>query len=797
MKLRLRLFLSIACLFSLIFLCAFLYQDYLIQKNLSKNKQEFISQIEKVNREKIKKIEAYIADVLSEYKNNINALLTIIRNFPVLRYNFEADPEKIHNKTWLDSSTIITNNKWLDFVQNIKQGENASTISLINKTLPPLRIYSLSEHTHIVFVEQSKAPSKVLIAAKWKNPNFLNQERKDSIYKLPEESFADFYVLFKKETIEAMDFEKMQIKDLILTINPLYPFLKWVEVKEKTQMLTGLIEELKIIQQELASFNAFFANPSLEAFQLDPMQLQENLSISFNRELDEHINRYHQIGMIWGLSTLIASGPFGQVPQSSQAPLGIIRAKKDFTLGEVLWSKDVFFKAEQFQRRALKPVKQFQNEIEVIFLKEDRGRCFFGNTAFLFKDNISSELTLGVNANKVFKEIALATNRDVLFLADKNVISFFDAKGITKPTSGISQEMIDLLISQDLGVFSLDGVEYFFLHMQPFPGKDFHFFAITTSAHEFFLINKENKQISTIVKKINLEMSLIALISFFLLLVFLDIAATRITKPISLLAAAANSVKEGDYEAAYHPPKQEIQGDEVKALYASFYDMVKGLKEKEKVRSILNKVVSTDIANEILKKDLNLGGEEKEVTVFFSDIRRFTAISEKMSPKDTIDMLNECMTYVTQPIEKHHGVIDKYVGDEVMAIFGAPIEMENSEYEAILSAIAINKVLLDWNVQRAQQGKEKIEMGFGINKGKVIVGNMGAANRLNYTVIGSNVNLTARMCAFAKPSEILISEGVAKNSLVKNNILIEELEPIEFKGFSQKVRIFKVLGIKP
>ena len=168
-----------------------------------------------------------------------------------------------------------------------------------------------------------------------------------------------------------------------------------------------------------------------------------------------------------------------------------------------------------------------------------------------------------------------------------------------------------------------------------------------------------------------------------------------------------------------------------------------------------------------------------------------------MSPKDIIDMLNECMTYVTQPIEKHHGVIDKYVGDEVMAIFGAPIEKENSEYEAILSALAINKVLADWNVTRVLQGKPKIEMGFGINTGKVIVGNMGATNRLNYTVIGSNVNLAARMCAFAQPTQILISELVIKNPLVEKNIHFEELEPKEFKGFSQKVRIFKVLGLKP
>lgn len=796
MKLRIRLFLSIAGLFSLIFLFAFLYQDYLIQKNLSQNRELFISEIEEVNREKIKKIERYIEDVLSEYKNNINALLTIIRNFPILRYNFEANLTPPQKSTWLDSSTIITNNKWIDFIQNIKEDKNASTISLESKKLEPLRIHSLSQHTHVVFSDKSQSPNQVLIGALWKNPNFLNQEKKDINYKLPEESLADFYVLFTKEAIEAMNFETMQIKDLILTINPLYPFLQWIEVKEKTVMLLGLIEELKIIQKELPQFSEFFSKPSLEQFSLSEKQKLETLEISKDKELDVYINRYHQIGMIWGMSNLIASGPFGDDPFGSSAPLGVVRAKKGFTLGEILWSEDVFFEETSFQKKTLRPVQEFQNEIEVIFLKKDRQKCFFGNTAFLFKEDKPSRLTLGVNANTVFKQIALATNRDILFLAGQNILSFFNAKGESEPIEGLNDAIVEKLLSQDLGTFSKGGQEYFFLHMQPFLGKDFHFFAITTTEHEFFLINKENAQVGDIVRKINFELSLIAIVSFLLLLLFLDLTAKKITQPISTLAAAAASVKEGDFEQAYNPQKKEIPGDEVKALFDSFYDMVKGLKEKEKVRSILNKVVSTDVANEILKKDLNLGGEEKEVTVFFSDIRGFTSISEKMSPKQIIDMLNECMTYVTDPIEQHHGVIDKYVGDEVMAIFGAPIELPDSPYQAILAAIAINQVLAQWNQRRLQQGLPKIEMGFGINFGKVIVGNMGATNRLNYTVIGSNVNLTARMCGFAQPSEILISEEVTKHPQVLANIAFEELEPREFKGFSQKVRVFRVIGLK-
>ena len=106
--------------------------------------------------------------------------------------------------------------------------------------------------------------------------------------------------------------------------------------------------------------------------------------------------------------------------------------------------------------------------------------------------------------------------------------------------------------------------------------------------------------------------------------------------------------------------------------------MVKGLKEKEKVRGVLNKLVSKEIAEETLKGHVQLGGEEKHVTVFFADIRHFTAMTEKMDPKQVIKIVNKCMTKVSNLIDQRGGVIDKYVGDEVMALFGAPIQKENS-----------------------------------------------------------------------------------------------------------------------
>jgi adenylate cyclase len=276
----------------------------------------------------------------------------------------------------------------------------------------------------------------------------------------------------------------------------------------------------------------------------------------------------------------------------------------------------------------------------------------------------------------------------------------------------------------------------------------------------------------------------------------LDFIAKNIARPISTLAMAATAVKEGHFDDVYNPQRQKIKGDEVSCLYDSFYDMVKGLKEKERVRGILNKVVSADVAEEILKKDLNLGGEDKQISILFADIRGFTELTEHMEPKDVIEILNQVMTLISKPIEAHHGVIDKYVGDEVMALFGAPLDLVDHEYQAVVAALKMRESLDQFNNERKKANKKEVLMGIGVHDGNVLAGNMGAETRLNYTVIGSNVNMAARMCSAAKGGEILVSESIIKNPKVAREIEVRALEPILFKGFSNKVNIYAVVGFK-
>lgn len=299
-----------------------------------------------------------------------------------------------------------------------------------------------------------------------------------------------------------------------------------------------------------------------------------------------------------------------------------------------------------------------------------------------------------------------------------------------------------------------------------------------------------------VIRNVSWNMRIISVVALLCVLFLLDRVSRKITKPITALAKVTEDVASGRLEGIKIPKVPEGRHDEIQSLCHSFGKMVVGLQEKEKVKGILNKVVSPEIAQEISKGAIHLGGEEKMVTVFFADIRSFTHITENMEPKDVVEMLNTCMTKVSHVIDEFGGVIDKYVGDEVMALFGAPIEKEDSTLKAIQCGLKIIEVLQQWNSERKAKTKEPIEMGIGIHTGVSLVGNMGAENRLNYTVLGSNVNLASRLCSYAKPLQILITKETLDQPHVQEQIEVEELPPMEFKGFEKPFVVYSVKGGK-
>lgn len=292
---------------------------------------------------------------------------------------------------------------------------------------------------------------------------------------------------------------------------------------------------------------------------------------------------------------------------------------------------------------------------------------------------------------------------------------------------------------------------------------------------------------------VNVGLSLIAaaFISFFIALILLRNISVKITKPITMLSNAAEHLGDGRY-ADITLPNVEHRQDEVAKLTHSFAGMVGALQDRDKIRGVLHKVVSKEISEEILKRNIDFTGEEKVLTMLFSDIRNFTKMSEGFSPRALITMLNVYLTRMCRIIDATHGVVDKFVGDEIMTLYGAPLPLEGHAILAIQAALAMIQDLIAWNKQREAEGLPTFSIGIGIHTGLVYTGNMGAENRLNYTAIGANVNLASRVCSVAEPMQILVTEETMRAPGVLEKFHFRALEPKMLKGIEDPVILYEV-----
>jgi adenylate cyclase len=206
--------------------------------------------------------------------------------------------------------------------------------------------------------------------------------------------------------------------------------------------------------------------------------------------------------------------------------------------------------------------------------------------------------------------------------------------------------------------------------------------------------------------------------------------------------------------------------------------------------------VSSSVVNEIIKNPdkLKLGGDKRELTVLFSDIRGFTTLTEKLQSEELVALLNEYLTLMTDIVFKYEGTLDKYIGDALMAFYGAPQEQPDHAQRACHTALEMFAALKALNRKWAQEGKKTIDIGIGINTGPMMVGNMGSKQRFDYTVIGDAVNLGSRLEGINKTydSHILISESTYAK--IKNAFTCLELDSVRVKGKMQPVKIYQLIG---
>ncbi|HNS09500.1 MAG TPA: adenylate/guanylate cyclase domain-containing protein [Candidatus Ozemobacteraceae bacterium] len=273
----------------------------------------------------------------------------------------------------------------------------------------------------------------------------------------------------------------------------------------------------------------------------------------------------------------------------------------------------------------------------------------------------------------------------------------------------------------------------------------------------------------------------------------LQLLFKSIQQPLDVLGDKMQRLAEGDFAIQ----TSVFFDDEIGRLKLNFNRMVDQLKEREELKDTFGKYVSIEIARHLIEnRKVSLGGENIAATVLFSDIRNFTTMSEQMSPEEVVSMLNSYFSYITEPVMENHGVINKFIGDAVMAIFTPHLGSDNHVEDAINAALGMRQRLAELNA--SGRLKMPVRFGVGLNTGNLVAGNIGTEKRFEYTVIGDTVNVASRMESLSKSfdHDIILSQATVDQipSGFAARLQLEKTDPVQIKGKSQPASVYKLLG---
>ncbi|MBI4054850.1 MAG: adenylate/guanylate cyclase domain-containing protein [Elusimicrobia bacterium] len=280
----------------------------------------------------------------------------------------------------------------------------------------------------------------------------------------------------------------------------------------------------------------------------------------------------------------------------------------------------------------------------------------------------------------------------------------------------------------------------------------------------------------------------IALISLILAILGTTGAVGWIMRPLPRLASAAEEVGRGklDVEVSWR------SRDEIGRLTKAFNQMIKGLKERDFIRQVFGRYVSPEIAETVLKGNLSLGGERRFISVLFSDIRNFTHFSEKLPPEEVVLFLNEYFSRMMEVAEKYHGTVDKFIGDALFVMFGAPLPLEDHAVRAVQTAQEMVREVERLSCERTQAGKEPVRIGVAIHSGIALAGNIGSSHRAEYTVIGDTVNLASHLEGLNKRlgTSVLVSSETYR--LVQGRFPLKPLGAHRVRGREETVEVYQL-----
>lgn len=281
---------------------------------------------------------------------------------------------------------------------------------------------------------------------------------------------------------------------------------------------------------------------------------------------------------------------------------------------------------------------------------------------------------------------------------------------------------------------------------------------------------------------------MISALNFAIIVVFFF--ARKISGPLLNLVVASKKIESGNYHLELVPETR----DEIGILTNSFQSMSRGLEEREKLKVSFGKFVNEEIAELSMRGELKVGGDKKNCAILFSDIRSFTSISEKLRAEEVVEFLNEYMGAMVSCVKNNNGYVDKFIGDAIMATWGALKPNSNPSRDAVHATLAMRSALMQFNSTRGTAKKPILHIGIGLNYGAVISGQIGSQDKMEFTVIGDAVNIASRVEGLTKEFgvDIIVSETIYEAT--KKDFSFVSLQQINVKGKAKPIQVYAVLG---
>ncbi|WP_226702516.1 adenylate/guanylate cyclase domain-containing protein [Microbulbifer elongatus] len=265
----------------------------------------------------------------------------------------------------------------------------------------------------------------------------------------------------------------------------------------------------------------------------------------------------------------------------------------------------------------------------------------------------------------------------------------------------------------------------------------------------------------------------------------------RLSQPIHHLMEATEAIGRGNLATRI----DQQRNDEIGFLFEGFNNMAAGLLKKSQVEQVFSRYVSKNVADKVLANldEVRLVDRPIEGTVLFADITGFTAMSEKLQPSQVSELLNEYFSYISRACTLYSGVVDKFIGDCAMLVFGVTEDDSDHMFNAVSCAILIQQLAQQLNEQRRADGRPEVHFRIGINSGAMLAGNLGSDERMEYTVVGDAVNLASRLCSEAEPGQTVIRKQMA--TMLQPRIITQSEQLLPIRGKSTPVQIYSVQNI--